>query len=345
MLKPQRLRPGDKAAIVSLSRGMLGEEQFIHKYHLAKERLERDYGLQVVAMPNALKGIDYLYRHPEARAQDLMDAFRDPEVKAVFTAIGGDDTIRLLPHIDFDVLRRNPKIFTGFSDTTTNHFMMYKAGLVSYYGGAIMTNWAEYGAINEYTADAFDKTLFHPQARWAIPASGFCSYETDKVWWDEANLNRTIPRFPNTGYEILQGTGKVSGPLLGGCVEVFVALFGTSLWPSPEEWRGKLLLLETSEDDIGPDWLTWFLRGLQAQGVLHAINGIVVGKPGYADKLEPYKEVYRQVVGFEAGLPDLPILYNVNVGHAYPIGLFPLGLEYEIDCEANTLTLLEPATQ
>lgn len=344
MLKPQRLRPGDKAAIVSLSSGSLGEPQFLHKYHLAKERLERDYGLQVVAMPNALKGRDYLYRHPEARAQDLMDAFRDPEIRAVFCAIGGDDTIRLLPYIDFDVLRRNPRIFTGYSDTTTNHFMLHKAGLVSYYGGAIMTNWAEYGAINEYTADAFDKTLFHPQDTWAIPASGFCSYETDRVLWDEANINRTIPRFPNTGYEILQGTGKVSGPLLGGCVEVFVMLFGTSLWPSPEEWRGKLLLLETSESDTSPDLLAWILRGLQAQGVLHAVRGIVVGKPAFADKLEPYKEVYRKVVAGEAGLPDLPILYNVNVGHAYPIGLFPLGLEYEIDCEAKALTLLEPAT-
>ena len=344
MLKPQRLRPGDKVAIVSLSSGSLGEPQFLHKYHLAKERLERDYGLQVVAMPNALKGKDCLYRHPEARAQDLMDAFRDPEIKAVFNAIGGDDTIRLLPYIDFDVLRNNPKIFTGFSDTTTNHFMMYKAGLASYYGGAVMTNWSEYGAINEYTAQAIDKTLFHPQEHWTIPASGFCSYETDKVLWDEANIGRTIPRFPNTGYEILQGEGKASGPLLGGCVEVFLQLFSTTLWPSAEEWRGKILLLETSEDNIGTDWLAWFLRGLQAQGVLHAINGIVVGKPGYPDKLEPYKKVYRQVVGFEAGLPDLPILYNVNVGHAYPIGLFPLGLEYEIDCEAKTLTLLEPAT-
>lgn len=345
MLKPKRLCPGDKVAIVSLSCGMLGEAPFLHKYHLAKERLERDCGLRVVAMPNALKGIDYLYQHPEARAQDLMDAFRDPEIRAVFNAIGGDDTIRLLPYIDFDVLKNNPKIFTGFSDTTTNHFMMHKAGLASYYGGAIMNNWAEYGAINEYTADAFDKTLFHPQERWTIPASGFCSYETDRVLWDEANVNRTIPRFPNTGYEILQGHGKASGPLLGGCIDVFEMLFGTPLWPDPEEWRGKLLLLETSEDDIGPDWLTWLLRGLQAQGVLHAINGIVVGRPAFADKLEPYKEVYRQVVGFEAGRPDLPILYNVNVGHAYPIGLFPLGLEYEIDCDAKTLTLLEPAAK
>ena len=97
-----------------------------------------------MAMPNALKGIDYLYRHPEARAQDLMDAFRDPEIKAVFNAIGGADTIRLLPYIDFDDLRNNPKIFTGFSASTTNHIMMYKAWLVSYYGLSATNNIAEY---------------------------------------------------------------------------------------------------------------------------------------------------------------------------------------------------------
>ena len=80
MIKPKRLHKGDKVAIVSLSRGMIGEKMFIHKYELAKSRLE-EYGLVVVAMPNALKGIDYLYQHPEARAQDLMDAFKDSEIK------------------------------------------------------------------------------------------------------------------------------------------------------------------------------------------------------------------------------------------------------------------------
>ena len=131
MLKPTHLSPGDKVAVVSLSSGILGEPPFIHKYHIAKERLERDYGLRVEAMPNALRGADYLYRHPEARAQDLMDAFRDPSIRAVFCAIGGDDTIRLLPYIDFDVLRDNPKIFTGFSDTVNRRLstgMLWQEG-------------------------------------------------------------------------------------------------------------------------------------------------------------------------------------------------------------------------
>ncbi|MBQ7870981.1 MAG: LD-carboxypeptidase [Oscillospiraceae bacterium] len=344
MKKPQRLRPGDKVAIVSLSRGMLGEEQFIHKYHLAKERLERDYGLRVVAMPNALKGIDYLYRHPEARAQDLMDAFRDPEIRAVFCAIGGDDTIRLLPYIDFEVLRNNPKIFTGFSDTTTNHFMMYKAGLVSYYGLSVMGDIAEYVEMNEYTRTAMEQTLFRPAAPLDIPCSDFYCDDTHKIYWKEEHMHLQRPRFPNTGYELLQGSGTVSGPLLGGCIDVFPEIVGTAVWPGLEEWRGKLLFLETSEDDPTPVTLSWFLRNLAAQGIFDVIRGILVGRPAMPDKYEPYKEIYRQVVGFEAGHPELPILYNVNVGHAYPIGLFGIGLEYEIDCERKTLTLLEPAT-
>lgn len=344
MIKPAALKAGDQVAIVSLSRGMLGEKAFIHKYELAKQRMEQLYGLQVVAMPNALKGIDYLYQHPEARAQDLMDAFSNPDIKAVFNAIGGDDTIRLLPYIDFDVLKQNPKIFTGFSDTTTNHLMMYKAGLVSYYGLSVMNNWAEYVEINPYTKNALDKMLFHPSDTLDIPCSDFCSYDSDKIWWGEEHMTEQTPRLPNTGYEILQGHGKVCGELLGGCIDVFPELLGTSLWPSAKQWSEKILLLETSEGNMSPEMLSWFLRNLHAQGILHVLKGILVGKPAFREREEAYKAVYRQVVGFEANLPELPILWNVNAGHAYPIGLFALGLPYEIDCEAKTLRLMEPAT-
>lgn len=344
MIKPKRLKKGDKVAIVSLSSGLIGEKGIIHKLDIAKKRLE-DYGLEVVVMPNALKGIEYLYLHPEARAEDLMDAFKDNSIKAIFSAIGGDDTIRLLPYIDFDVIKNNPKIFTGFSDTTTNHLMMYKAGLVSYYGLSVLNNIAEYVEINPYTKHYLEKTLFDPQDQLPIFASEYCSYENNKVWWSEDHVHDATPRYPNTGYEVIQGKGKVVGKLLGGCIDVFPELLGTSLWPSVEEWKDKILLIETSEVDMHEVMLSWLLRNLHAQGILHIIKGIVVGKPAFEDKIEKYKQIYKQVVGFEANLPDLPILYNVNVGHAYPIGVFPLGLMYEIDCDNKSLTLLESATE
>ena len=346
MIKPKHLCPGDTVAIVSLSAGTLGEPWAIHKYYIAKERLEREYGLNVKVMPNALKGVEYLYHHPEARAADWMDAFRDPEVKAIFNAIGGDDTIRLLPYIDFDVIRKNPKIFTGFSDTTSNHFMMYKAGVMSYYGASIMTNFAEYVKINDYTAAAIHNTLFEPKPTLDILSAPYWyDDEDEKIWWKEENIHTLRQYHPEEiGYELVQGSGVREGELLGGCADVFIDTIGTPVWPTLADWRGKLLFLETSEEDMSCDLLTWILRNLAAQGIFDVIAGIIVGKPARRSKYEPYKEVYRKVVGFEAGRPDLPILYNVNFGHAEPIGILPIGALCRLDAEQKTLTLLEPAT-
>ena len=74
------------------------------------------------------------------------------------------------------------------------------------------------------------------------------------------------------------------------------------------------------------------------------MNGVLVGKPARRSKYEPYKEVFRQVIGLEAGHPELPILYNVNIGHANPIGVLPIGVRARLDADRKTLTLLEPAT-
>ena len=124
MIKTKRLKKGDKIAIVSLSSGMLGDKEFIHKYYIAKERLENEFGLEVVCMPNALKGSKFIYEHPEARAKDLMDAFSDESIKAIICSIGGDDSVRMLPFINYEIIKNNPKIFMGYSDTTVSHFIM-----------------------------------------------------------------------------------------------------------------------------------------------------------------------------------------------------------------------------
>ena len=89
MLKPRRLYPGDRVAMVSLSWGGLGDPQFLHKYDIAKKRLKEEFQLELVPMPHALKGSDFVARHPELRARDLMDAFRDRSIAAIFCASGG----------------------------------------------------------------------------------------------------------------------------------------------------------------------------------------------------------------------------------------------------------------
>lgn len=345
MIKPQRLKKGDKVAIVSLSAGTLGEKWAIHRYYFAKERLENDFGLKVVVMENTLKGIKYLDEHPEARAKDLMDAFKDDSIKAVFNAIGGDDTIRLLPYIDFEVIRNHPKVFTGYSDTTINHLMMYKAGLVSYYGLAVLTTLSEYVKMDDYSLEMMRKTLFEPVQQLEIYKAPYYYDDDDEmIRWDENNINvlRQYHKDEN-GYEVIQGNGVVEGELLGGCLDTFIEVLGTELWPDKEKWKGKIMFLETSEVDMSEYQLAWILRNFMAQGLFDVINGIVVGKPSRRKKYEIYKKVYQRVIGIEAHHPELPILYNANIGHALPIAVIPYGVRCRLDLDKKTFTLLEPA--
>lgn len=343
MIKPEKLKKGDKVAVVSLSTGLLGEDSLIHKYYIAKERLEKDFGLEVVTMENTLKGIAYLYEHPEMRAKDLMDAFKDKSIKGIFCAIGGNDTIRLLPFIDFEVIKNNPKIFMGYSDTTVNHFMLQKAGVVSYYGPSIMCEIADYGKMPDNVKKAIMDILFNDSANLEIEASKYWS--DDFVPWQEENINKVKKmKKEEHGYEILQGSGKVVGPLIGGCIDVFPVINGTSLWPEKDAWKNKILLLETSDEEISPDLLLLYLRNLGAQGILDVIKGIIVGKPHNEKYYEEYKEVYKKVLK-EYRQSNLPVIYNVNIGHAFFTGILPLGINIEIDCQEKKLTLMESATK
>lgn len=344
MIKPKRLKKGDKIAVVSLSWGGLGDEALIHKYHIAKECLERDFGLQVVAMANALKGSVFVDEHPELRAKDLMDAFRDESISAIFCAIGGEDTIRLLPYIDYDVIRNNPKVFMGYSDTTVNHFMMYKAGLVSFYGPSVMCEFGEYVKMFDYTAEAVKAVLFSDTTGYEIKAS--LEWSDDFVPWSEENINIQKQMKPDAhGYEVLQGKGKATGHLLGGCIDVFTMVIGTELFPALEQWEGAILFIETSEDRPSPDFIKWTLRNLAAQGILKVLNGIIVGKPQGEQYYEEYKDAIMKVVALEENLTDLPIIYNMNFGHAMPIGIIPYGIKAKLDCDEKRITLLESATE
>lgn len=342
MLKPKRLKKGDKVAIVSLSWGGLGDEKFIHKLDIAKERLERVFGLEVVCMPNALKGSDFLDKHPELRARDMMDAFRDPSIAMILCAIGGDDTIRLLPYIDFEVIRQNPKIFMGYSDTTSNHFMLYKAGLTSFYGPSAMVEFGEYGKMMDYTEKAVRDILFTGWDSYELTSSP--EWTDEHINWSEETRHLSRKMKPETrGYEVLHGSGKATGHLLGGCIDVFTMINGTAIWPSRQKWQGAILFWETSEEKPTPEFVKYALRGLAAQGILSGINGIMVGKPKDETYYEEYKKSILKVIVEEEKL-DIPIFYNVNFGHATPIGIIPMGIQAELDCECKSIRFLECPT-
>lgn len=338
LIKPEMLKPGDKIATVSPSSGLAGEPEIRWRYEQGVKRLETVFGLDVVPMPNSLKGIDYLYENPKLRAEDLMAAFEDKTIKGIISNIGGSDSIRLLPYIDFQVIRDNPKIFMGYSDVTISHLFCFAAGLSSFYGPAILTDFAENVEMDSYTVEMIKRTFFSSDTIGDIqPAKKWTS---EFLEWDEANKHTRRTMLPNADYEVLQGSGIVQGRLIGGCIESLEFAKGTAIWPELTSWENSIIFFETSEEKTEPDYIKRWLRNYAAQGILQVTGGIIFGKPQDETYYGEYKEVICQVMK-EYDLENLPILYNLNFGHTEPMFVLPYGALAEINCNAKTFSILE----
>ncbi len=338
LLKPPRLKPGDTIAAVSLSWGGAGDDAIRGRYMAGKQRVEALLGLRVVEMPHTLAGSDYLYAHPEARAKDMMDAFRDPNIRGIFSCIGGDDTLRLLPYVDFGVIRNNPKVFLGYSDTTVNHFMCWKAGLASVYGPAILTDFAENVRMPDYTLQWLQRVLFSAEPPGVVPAAD--AWTSQYLEWAEANQNTARVFQPNTGYELVQGSGVARGPLIGGCLEVLDWLRGTALFPEIDDFNDAILFVETSEDTPAPSSVLYMMRALATLGVLGRISGMLVGKPHNDLHRDAYHAAIRKVLQ-EEGRGSMPVLGNMSFGHCEPKCSLPMDAMAEINGEERTFRLLE----
>ena len=339
-IKPPKLHPGDRIATVSLSWG--GPSKFPQRYRIGVEQLQQQFGLQVVEMPNTLKDAAWLARNPKARADDLMQAFADPFIKGIFSTIGGNDSIRLLPFIDFNIIHDNPKIFMGYSDTTISHLFCHKAGLVSFYGPAVMLEFAENGGMLPYVVRSLKKTLFSSEPIGAIQPDSE-GWTMEKLEWEDPTLQRRRRKLtPSNGWKFLQGIGLRQGPLLGGCLEVFDWARGTELFPA--DWQDAILFLENSEDVPPPDYLKSLLRVLAAMGILRQLSGILFARPYDKEERFPeYDEAILQVVRDEEGLADLPVITRMDFGHTSPVFVLPYGVRAEIDCENQRFSIIENA--
>ncbi len=343
MIKPKCLKEGDHVAIVSLSSGMLGEHYCAHYIELGQRRLNQ-LGLKPVFMPNALKGVDYLRKHPEARATDLKQAFADDTIKGIICAIGGDDTYRTLKYLledqDFKALViKKPKLFTGFSDTTINHLMFYQLGLVTYYGPNYINDFSEMaGCMLTYTEQAI-KNYYLAENIFAPITASDTWYEERTDFSIKALGSSRISHTEQRGFQLLQGQYPFSGKLLGGCLESLSDLISGSrfadeavvnhkygIFPTAEQWQGKILFIETSEENPSPKRYYDHLMQLKEQGVFANVNGILHGKP----QNENYYDEYKQIICEMVDDNTLPIVYNVNFGHAYPRTVLAYGVKVNV---------------
>lgn len=328
-------------AAVSLSWG--GPGTFPHRYEAGKRQLEAAFGIEVVEMPHTLADAAAVAADPAARADDLHRAFADPDIAGVVSTIGGDDSIRLLPHLDLDLLAANPKVFLGYSDSTITQMALLRAGIVSFYGPTIMAGFGENAGLHDYLVEGVRRTLFEPVAPlvWPENRNGWTVEQLD--WGDPADQQRARELRPTTGWRWHGGAAR-AGRSVVGCLEVLGFLRGTAWWPS---LAGAVLFLETSEDQPPPASVTYLLRTLALTGELRSLAGIVFGRPGGADlpvgDHGEYDDAILRVVRDEQGLQDMPVVTNVDFGHTDPMWTIPQGTAVRIDPTTRAITFTEPA--
>lgn len=343
LAKPSMLKPGDRIAAVSLSWG--GAGLFPHRYEAGKRQLEAEFDVEVVPTSNALREPEWLERNPRARAEDLHEALLDPSIAGVISMIGGDDSIRLLPFLDPEVIRANPKVFLGYSDSTVTQFAYLAAGVTSFYGPSVLAGFAENGGMFPYMVESVRRTLFASDAPGLI-APNTAGWTVEMLDWAEPVLqNQRRQLRPSEPSRWLQGEGVAEGPLIGGCLEVLDWLRGTEVFPLRDQWDGTVVFLETSEEAPSPEQVTRMLRALAAAGALDRAAALLFGRPGGAD-LDPadfaaYDSAVLSFVAEELGRPDMPIVTCMDFGHTDPMMVLPMGVRARVDCAARQFSLLE----
>ena len=329
-------------AVVSLSCGLAGEPFVKFELDIGLCRL-KELGLNVTFMPNALKGMEYTFAHPEKRAEDLLLAYKDPNLDMILCAIGGDDTYRLLPYL-FDngelAGAVNDKVFLGFSDTTLNHFMLHKLGVRSFYGQSFLSDICELSdEMLPYTKKYFEELVTTGTISEITPSDVW--YEERKAFTPD-QVGKPLVSHQNSGFELLQGASVFSGQILGGCICSMYDMFCDEryadmpqmcqkykLFPDKDDWKGKILLLESSEEKPSPEKYRRSLEYLRQTGVFEQVSGVLVGKPMDEAFADDYKKLLVQVID----RPDLPIVCNLNIGHAMPRCIIPFGTDAVVDAE------------
>lgn len=329
---PPSLKPGDKVAILSPSAGL--PHLFPWVYEQGLQRIKELFQLVPVEFPTALQSPEFLAKNPKARADDLHRAFADPSIKAIISTIGGNDQIRILPYLDSKLLSAHPKIFLGYSDNTCLHLFLWNLGIISYYGGSVMTQFAMGGGMHDYTIESLRNALFQLPVGEVTPPPFYSDADLD--WADKSNLTKKRPHYPNPGWIWHQMPDKViEGRLFGGCLEVlYMHLAVKRYLPDFDRLNGTILFLETSEGMPCDGFVYRFISALAELGLLQRFKAILMGIPKaqFCGKEPPEgREAYilNQQKAVKNALrdyqSDMPVLFNFNIGHTDPQLILPNG--------------------
>mgnify|MGYP001032422403 CR=1 FL=1 len=308
---PEKLVAGDEVRIVAPARGLklIGQDSRVQALKIFAEM-----GLKVTFGKNTTdENFDMMGSSSiEKRIADIHEAFADPKVKAVFTVIGGSNSNQLLPYLDYELIRNNPKIFCGFSDITALLNAIYaQTGLVTFSG----PHFSSLGMIKgcEYTIENLKKMIIGEGKNEIKPSPEW----SDDLWFLDQEKRSFIK---NEGWWVIR-SGSAEGKIIGGNLGTFDLLLGTPYRPAFE--ADTILFIEdcfTSGGDAGA-----FERNLQAlmyQEDFKNVRALVIGR------FQKASEVSREKLEFildKPQLKNLPIIANVDFGHTTPLLTLPIG--------------------
>lgn len=319
---PPALRPGQRVGVFAPA--ARGATRFPERFARGVRALAAALDCEVVVPANMETPGERLAGSSRHRAAVFGELVQDPSIGAIFTAYGGLNTNEILAHIDWDAVRTNPKIIVGYSDTSALLLAIQaKAGLVTYYGPAILPQFGEIPEPLPYTVNALRRVILHGRGG---------AMEIPEIWYDQGAdwSNGDGPRRhqPATPLECIR-PGRASGPLFGGNVSTLNFLIGTPFFRPPDE--PFLFFIEMVDAEAGWFSLRRSLTHFRDTGLLGHVAGLIVGRSPQTGTMAELSELLLDV----SCDYDFPIVANVPFGHTDPIATLPIGVRAMVASSAE----------
>lgn len=322
---PKKLSPGDEVRVIAPSASLRIISSTTRA--TAVQNLSA-LGLRVSFGKNCEESDEFNSSPLASRIADIHEAFAAPQVRGILSAIGGYNSNQLLRHLDYELIKANPKVVCGFSDITALGTAIYvKTGMVTYSGPHFSTLGMEKGL--EYTLECFRKCLMETGPFAVTPSKEW----SDDSWYQD-QVKRTF--ISNEGFLVIN-EGQAEGTLLGGNLCTLNLLQGTEYMPSLTD---SILLLE-DDDESKPAHFDRDLQSLIHQGEFEKVKGVVIGRFQKGSDME--REKLIKIVRSKPELAHIPVVANADFGHTTPHFTFPIGGKGQLAAIGGgaSLTVLE----
>lgn len=325
-MRPDRLKKGDEVRVIAPSRSMciIGQDTI----DLGITRLE-ELGLKVSFGKHVMNKVEdsFLCASIEERISDLHEAFLDENVKCILTVIGGFNVNQLLPYIDYDIIKNNPKILCGYSDITALTNAIYaQTGMETYSGVHFSSFGMEQGF--EYSLEYFKKMFLEDKE---IEICDSKEWSNDLWFLDQKK--RTFIK--NEGTKIIN-KGKAEGTIIGGNLGTLRLLQGTKYMPMPKDC---ILFIEDCHRANYDKEFDRELEALLQSDLGDKIRGVVIGRAEVASDMKDTSWDY--IIKGKKQLEGIPVVYNADFGHTTPIFTFPIGAKASLEADERvSLTIM-----